>query len=59
MSSLEVLLPATFPALVLAHLVALLSPGQDFFLVAGHAIRHKLRGSIFICLVSRTINYET
>ncbi|MBY4678194.1 LysE family translocator [Marinobacterium arenosum] len=44
------LIPAAFPALALAHLLALLSPGQDFFLIAGHAIRHNLRGSRFICL---------
>ncbi len=42
--------PATFPALAIAHFVALLSPGQDFFLITGHAIRHRLRGSWGICL---------
>ncbi|WP_114764175.1 LysE family translocator [Vibrio rhodolitus] len=44
------LLPVVFPALALAHFVALLSPGQDFFLIVGHSIRHKLQGSRFICL---------
>lgn len=44
------LFPVAFPALALAHFVALLSPGQDFFLIVGHSIRHKLRGSRFICL---------
>ena len=44
------LFPAAFPALALAHFVALLSPGQDFFLIVGHSIRHKLHGSRFICL---------
>ena len=44
------LLPAAFPALALAHFVALLSPGQDFFLIVAHSIRHKLKGSRFICL---------
>ncbi|MEZ9900878.1 LysE family translocator [Vibrio breoganii] len=44
------LFPVAFPALVLAHFVALLSPGQDFFLIVGHSIRHKLHGSRFICL---------
>lgn len=44
------LFPVTFPALALAHFVALLSPGQDFFLIVAHAIRHKLYGSRFICL---------
>lgn len=46
----ESLIPAAFPALVLAHFLALLSPGQDFFLIAGHAVRHDLRGSRFICV---------
>ncbi|MHA2937611.1 LysE family translocator [Vibrio sp. RC27] len=47
---LSTLLPAAFPALALAHFVALLSPGQDFFLLIAHAIRYKLKGSQFICL---------
>lgn len=42
-------IPPTFAALALAHFLALLSPGPDFFLVVGHAVRHRLRGSIFIC----------
>lgn len=42
--------PITFPALVLAHLVALLSPGQDFFLIIGHAIRHGMKGCKYICI---------
>ena len=50
MSALDALLPAAFPALVLAHFMALLSPGQDFFLVTGHAIRHKLSGTVYICI---------
>lgn len=48
--SLELLFPAAFPALVLAHFVALLSPGQDFFLITANAVRHGLRGSRFICV---------
>ncbi|WP_319534483.1 LysE family translocator [uncultured Vibrio sp.] len=48
--SLSILFPAAFPALALAHFVALLSPGQDFFLIIAHAIRHRLLGSRFICL---------
>ena len=40
----------TFPALALAHFMALLSPGPDFFLVLGHAARRGLRGAVFICL---------
>lgn len=44
------LIPAAFPALALAHFLALLSPGPDFFLIIGHAVRHRLRGSLFICL---------
>lgn len=47
---ISTLFPAAFPALALAHFVALLSPGQDFFLVMAHAIRHNLIGSRFICL---------
>jgi len=50
MTSLDNLIPTAFPALALAHFLALLSPGQDFFLIAGHAIRHNLRGSRFICV---------
>ncbi len=44
------LIPAAFPALALAHFLALLSPGPDFFLIIGHAVRHRLRGALFICL---------
>ena len=44
------LIPAAFPALALAHFLALLSPGPDFFLILGHAVRHRLRGALFICL---------
>ena len=42
--------PVAFPALAIAHFLALLSPGQDFFLIVAHSIRHRLRGSRFICL---------
>lgn len=48
--SFTLFFPIAFPALALAHFVALLSPGQDFFLSVGHAIRHKLKGSAYICL---------
>lgn len=48
--SLDSLIPAAFPALILAHFVALLSPGQDFFLISANAVRHGLAGSRFICL---------
>lgn len=44
------IIPAAFTALAIAHFVALLSPGQDFFLIAGHAVRHDIRGSRFICV---------
>ena len=40
------LLPPAFPALAVAHFLALLSPGPDFFLLVGYAIRYRLRGSI-------------
>lgn len=56
MFTLSHLIPAAFPALVLAHFVALLSPGPDFFLLTGHAIRHRLAGSAFICLGIATGN---
>lgn len=42
-------IPASFPALALAHFLALISPGPDFFLIIGHAARRRLRGSFFIC----------
>ena len=42
--------PAAFPALALAHFVALISPGADFFLIIGHAARHGFKGSVLICL---------
>ena len=48
--SVSTLIPAAFPALALAHFLALLSPGPDFFLILGHAVRHRLRGALFICL---------
>ncbi len=44
------ILPSAFPALALAHFVALLSPGPDFFLIVGHAARGRLRGSLFLCV---------
>lgn len=43
------LFPANFAALALAHFMALLSPGPDFFLIVGHAARARFRGSVFIC----------
>lgn len=36
---ISTLFPAGFPALALAHFVALLSPGPDFFLLAAYAMR--------------------
>lgn len=48
--SFSTFFPVAFPALALAHFVALLSPGQDFFLIVAHSIRHRLKGSRFICL---------
>lgn len=43
------IIATTFPALALAHFLALLSPGPDFFLIVGHAVRRRLRGSFCIC----------
>ncbi|WP_409308892.1 LysE family translocator [Pectobacterium sp. B1J-3] len=50
MMFISTLFPTHFPALALAHFVALLSPGPDFFLLTAYAIRYHLRGSIGICL---------
>ena len=50
MSLLSVLFPSAFPALVLAHFVALLSPGPVFFLLAGYAVRYRMRGSTGLCV---------
>ena len=50
MEPLSVLFPPAFPALALAHFVALLSPGPDFFLLVGYAVRYRLRGSAGLCL---------
>lgn len=50
MSLLSVLLPSAFPALALAHFVALLSPGPDFFLLVGYAVRYRMRGSTGLCV---------
>lgn len=48
MELLSTLFPATFALLALSHFVALLSPGPDFFLLTGYAIRYRLRGSVGI-----------
>ncbi|AMH13140.1 LysE family translocator [Citrobacter sp. FDAARGOS_156] len=50
MSLLTVLFPSAFPALALAHFVALLSPGPDFFLLVGYAVRYRMRGSAGLCV---------
>ncbi|MEC5341072.1 LysE family translocator [Brenneria populi] len=50
MMHISSLFPDNFPALALAHFVALLSPGPDFFLLAAYAVRYRLRGSAGICL---------
>lgn len=42
------LFPAAFPLLAISHFVALLSPGPDFFLLSGYAIRYRVAGSIGI-----------
>ncbi len=49
MELLTPLFPPAFLALALAHFVALLSPGPDFFLLMGFAARHRLRGSAGLC----------
>ncbi|EOT1888681.1 LysE family translocator [Citrobacter freundii] len=50
MSLLSALFPSAFPALALAHFVALLSPGPDFFLLVGYAVRYRMRGSTGLCV---------
>lgn len=50
MSLLSLLFPSAFPALALAHFVALLSPGPDFFLLVGYAVRYRMRGSTGLCV---------
>lgn len=50
MSLLSVLFPSAFPALALAHFVALLSPGPDFFLLVGYAVRYRMRASTGLCV---------
>ncbi|TKU89579.1 LysE family translocator [Citrobacter sp. wls620] len=50
MSLLTELFPSAFPALALAHFVALLSPGPDFFLLLGYAVRYRMRGSAGLCV---------
>ncbi|HIC2863940.1 TPA: LysE family translocator [Citrobacter freundii] len=50
MSLLSVLFPSAFPALALAHFVALLSPGPDFFLLVGYAVRYRMRDSTGLCV---------
>ena len=42
--------PATFFTLAIAHLLALISPGADFFLVIGQSIRHGFKNSIWVCI---------
>ena len=47
---MELLFPSAFLALALAHFVALLSPGPDFFLLMGYSARYRVRGSAGLCL---------
>ncbi len=47
--TLSVYFPAGFFALILAHFVALISPGADFFLIVGNAVRSGFKGSAGIC----------
>lgn len=50
MDMLTPFFPPAFPALALSHFLALLSPGPDFFLLLGYAIRYRLRGSVGLCI---------
>lgn len=42
-------IPASFSVLALAHFLALASPGPDFFLIVGHAVRHRAGAMLFMC----------
>jgi threonine/homoserine/homoserine lactone efflux protein len=44
------ILPASFWPLALAHGLALLCPGPDFMLIVSQGMRHRFRGSAFICV---------
>ncbi|MCP5079803.1 MAG: LysE family transporter [Psychromonas sp.] len=46
---LSTYIPTALPVLLLAHLLALISPGPDLFIVTGHAVRGRFNGSLFIC----------
>lgn len=50
------LFPLAFPLLAISHFVALLSPGPDFFLLTGYAIRYRVAGSIGIVVGIATGN---
>ena len=50
MDTFNLLIPPAFPVLALSHFVALLSPGPDFFLLTGYAVRYRMRGSAGLCL---------
>ncbi len=50
MHTLSTLFPAAFPALALSHFVALLSPGPDFFLLVGYAVRYGSAAASGLCL---------
>lgn len=50
MEQVATLFPPAFPALALAHFMALLSPGPDFFLLVSYALSYRLRGSVGLCL---------
>lgn len=47
---INTLFPDHFPALALAHFMALMSPGPDFFLITAYAMRFRLRGSVGLCV---------
>lgn len=53
---MELFFPSAFLALALAHFVALLSPGPDFFLLVGYSARYRLRGSAGLCVGIATGN---
>ena len=46
---MELFFPSAFLALALAHFVALLSPGPDFFLLVAYAARYRRRARRGLC----------
>ena len=57
MHTLSTLFPAAFPALALSHFVALLSPGPDFFLLVGYAVRYRIAAGNALYIVLAIVGW--